>query len=372
MMAIMTYRIPRQHGLTLVELLIALVMGLILLAGMVTVFVANKQTFRFQDALSRLQENGRFAIALLERDIRRVGYTGFENLELLTNTVGYKKVSATCPAPVWLPDLGEPLDGFDNVGGTESAFSSLTPKPKSGTDVIRLFMGEELGIKVQKQPGNVSPGSADLQVTAGAKLKPGSVLLVVDEFGEQGSIFVATDVTALSAKTHTNIKHEASANPNDPVQNCVKSLARNYDGGYIVAMVRSIYYVAETTRKDVTGQPIPALYRSINYDAPEELVEGVEDMQIRYGVDTDGNGAVDGYDNAAEVTSASNWPSVRSVRFQLLLRSVDAKALPQANEVTFDVSVPDEVEAWDEGSPSTEGLWRQTYGTVVALRNRAE
>jgi len=64
----------RQHGLTLVELMIAMVLGLVLVAGAIQLLVSNKQSYRLQDSLSRLQENGRFAIQLLSDDIRMSGF----------------------------------------------------------------------------------------------------------------------------------------------------------------------------------------------------------------------------------------------------------------------------------------------------------
>ncbi|MQM39532.1 hypothetical protein KBTX_03561 [wastewater metagenome] len=64
----------RQQGLTLIELMIALVLGLMLSAGAVQLFIANKQSYRLQDALARVQENGRFAVHRLSRDIRMAGY----------------------------------------------------------------------------------------------------------------------------------------------------------------------------------------------------------------------------------------------------------------------------------------------------------
>lgn len=67
--------IPRfQFGLTLIEIMVALLLGAFLLAGVVQIFISNKQTYRVQQSLSRLQENGRFALDYLNRYIRQTGY----------------------------------------------------------------------------------------------------------------------------------------------------------------------------------------------------------------------------------------------------------------------------------------------------------
>ena len=64
-----------QHGLTLIEILVALVISLVLMAGVIQLFIGSKQTYRFHDALSRLQENGRLALDTMATDIRMASYS---------------------------------------------------------------------------------------------------------------------------------------------------------------------------------------------------------------------------------------------------------------------------------------------------------
>ncbi|MCB1919949.1 MAG: prepilin-type N-terminal cleavage/methylation domain-containing protein [Candidatus Competibacteraceae bacterium] len=66
--------IAPQQGFTLVEILAALVISLFLIAGVIQLFVGTKQTYRGHDGLSRIQENGRFALDAMTRDIRMTGY----------------------------------------------------------------------------------------------------------------------------------------------------------------------------------------------------------------------------------------------------------------------------------------------------------
>jgi type IV pilus assembly protein PilW len=75
----------RQKGLTLIEIMIALLLGAVLLAGVIQVFLNTKQTYKMQEALSRLQENGRFAMDFLGRDIRMADYRGCTTASLLLN-----------------------------------------------------------------------------------------------------------------------------------------------------------------------------------------------------------------------------------------------------------------------------------------------
>lgn len=65
----------RQQGLTLIEILIALLLGVFLIGGVLEIFVNTKETNRMQEALSRLQENGRFAMEFIGRDMRMASYS---------------------------------------------------------------------------------------------------------------------------------------------------------------------------------------------------------------------------------------------------------------------------------------------------------
>ncbi len=65
-----------QTGMTLIEIMIALLIGAFLLGGVLQIFINTKQTNIMQENISRLQENGRFAMEFLSRDIRMAGYWG--------------------------------------------------------------------------------------------------------------------------------------------------------------------------------------------------------------------------------------------------------------------------------------------------------
>ena len=66
--------ISKQHGLSLVELMVALVLSLVVLLVTTGIYVSNKQTYRFLDQYSLLQENGRFAIFFLREHILQTGF----------------------------------------------------------------------------------------------------------------------------------------------------------------------------------------------------------------------------------------------------------------------------------------------------------
>src|SRR5690554_297887 len=65
-----------QSGLSLIELMIAITLGLFLLAGVINLFVASRQSYQTQEALARMQEAGRFSMDFITQDLRRAGYWG--------------------------------------------------------------------------------------------------------------------------------------------------------------------------------------------------------------------------------------------------------------------------------------------------------
>lgn len=70
-----------QHGMTLIEIMVALVISLFLLAGLLQMFIATRQSARIQENLSRVQENGRFGIEYINRVIRQAGYRSRSTIE---------------------------------------------------------------------------------------------------------------------------------------------------------------------------------------------------------------------------------------------------------------------------------------------------
>ncbi|MCP3675718.1 MAG: pilus assembly protein PilW, partial [Gammaproteobacteria bacterium] len=66
----------KQRGISIVEIMIAVTISLILLAGIGQIYLSNKQTYRMTDAVSRLQESGRFAMNFITQSVRSAGHWG--------------------------------------------------------------------------------------------------------------------------------------------------------------------------------------------------------------------------------------------------------------------------------------------------------
>ena len=105
----------RQHGVTLVELMIALALGLLITVAMLKVYVDASGLYRFNEGLARVQENGRFALEFIRRDARVAGFWGCYSETPPTN-----QISTTSSA--WL-DVAAGYIAGTNDGGLNSADS---------------------------------------------------------------------------------------------------------------------------------------------------------------------------------------------------------------------------------------------------------
>lgn len=64
----------RQRGLTLIEMMVSIALGLLILAAILQLFTASRQTYRLQQNVARMQENARIAVEVLQRSVRDAGF----------------------------------------------------------------------------------------------------------------------------------------------------------------------------------------------------------------------------------------------------------------------------------------------------------
>src|SRR5262249_43779447 len=125
---------------------------------------------------------------------------------------------------------------------------------------------------------------------------------------------------AIGAGTTANIQHGTAGTPT----NASTNLTRAFDIGSLVQPVDTvIYYIASCAAINAPVCPAvtpPALWRIVGNGNPQELIEGVEGLQVRYGVDTDGDLLANSYSNADAV---ADWSTVVSVNVAVLVRSID-------------------------------------------------
>ncbi|HEX5339301.1 MAG TPA: PilW family protein [Gammaproteobacteria bacterium] len=326
-----------QHGLSLVELMIAMTLGLIVLAGVMSLFMTNKKSYTLQTAVARIQEGGRFSFDFLAQDVRQAGYMGcLKN----ANLVSYLDTSSPNTNTT---NFGDPVNGYEAAGdttdtgpgqsvtintvppvtaGTATFYpSTLTNVPTLDTAIAgKAIAGSDLLVihRVNTQPIYVtdvlgSGNSANVQVTTSAGIAAGQFGIVTD--CGSGALFQITKLPG-SNKIQANTGSDASpGNHEKPWKN---------DG----VKPGSSFYAPDTLAYfiGVGADGSPALFKADADNATtfttQELVSGVENMQILYGVDTDttADGIPNQYVTARNVAK-TDWTRVVNVRIGLLVRS---------------------------------------------------
>ena len=224
-----TVVLKKQLGLTLVELMVAMLVGLLLMAGILKVFSSNQQTYRVTENLSRVQENGRYAIDILTRSVRKAGHAG--------NNENSHKVSFLA-APTLLASPGPANFSTDGIiAGNNNEFS------------IRYIAGDKTNIT--DCLGN--PVSAGTEVTnrfyldtANNELECSSTLggaqPLVDNVEDMQILYgLSTDPTLLSGLGH-NVQVDCYLPAEQPVgtTNVTASSVTNCTSGLNFRQVVSI------------------------------------------------------------------------------------------------------------------------------------
>jgi type IV pilus assembly protein PilW len=340
----------RQRGFSLVELMVAITIGIILLAGVLQIYLSSKQSYRVQEATSRLQENGRFAIELLGRDIRDAGNFGCR-ARAASKPVeegGVLTVNHLNPAGTGYLQYNANLA----VTGVEGAVANVTP------DSITLQSTVDGGIKVL----NAGPQtSANIQVVSPNTLASGNIVLVTD--CENGDVF---QISGGNPGASGTVVHNTGAGSPGNIQavTCTGAnahcLSKVYGTDARIFTTRQLTY---TIAPGASGQN--ALFLSVNGAPPQELVEGVENMQILYGVDgPDADFSAEQYLTAAQV--GANFNQVVSVQISLLLVSAGdtgANVVTAPQTYTFPLGAASATTAADR-------RLRRVFTSTFSVRNR--
>jgi type IV pilus assembly protein PilW len=355
----------RQRGLSLVEILVALTISLFVVAGVIQLFVSSKQTYRSYDALSRIQENGRFALELMARDIRMAGHYGCLPAALITNpgAGAFRNQLNTPNAYFW--NFGQPIQGFESTGAgawTPALDASITsPFAGGNVDVLTIRSTDGPIALIDAHAGPLAdPRARGTNFTA--------CDVVVAANCAEASVFQVTGVAGALAivgpppiPAGQLLQHAQGGACGGAPGNSAATLGTTFNpglGGEVAQVSTKSYYI----RDGASGRP--ALWRVVGPDAPQELVEGVERMEIRYGICT-GTGAARSVNPPYVAANAAgiNWANVCSVRIDLLLASLEDNLVTTAQTVVFPADTGTTVLA-------TDRRLRQGFSTTVGIRNR--
>jgi type IV pilus assembly protein PilW len=325
---------PKQSGMTLIEIMIAMLIGVFLVGGILQVFINTKQSYRVVEGQSRLQENARFAIDLMTQDIRMAGFRGCNSQSTLTNHLN--------TPTSFLYNFNTSLQGFESTSATAwtPAIDAAITSPNGGSDVITIRKAEGQGNVVTAH----ADGVADLTLANVTDLASGSVVVVSDCAAAD-----AFQVTTSPMPTAAPFVISHAATGTAP-GNATQPLSQSFNGGQVYPINTISYYV-----RDNNGQP--SLYRRVGASDAQELVEGIEQMQILYGEDTNADKVPDYYVAANSVVNMAN---VVSVRISLLVRSMDDNLASQAQDYTYNGAT----------TTPTDLRIRRVFNATIALRNR--
>lgn len=378
-----------QTGMTMVEIMVALVISLVLIAGLIQIFVGNKTTYRSNSGLEQLQDNGRTAISFLNYDLRMAGYIGCARMPLPPSVNNpfvnvLKATTSTTALPSWLifdsnfrPTTS--IRGYDN-GMTSSFPAEFNTLAIPKTDAIGVFRAD-----------------ATNEYTINTQINTKITLYNNNHNIQQGEYLIASDCTnaALFQMTNANPGNNineveyttattvspGNCNPcSDRSPSNFPTFTPNVTPTVLMRFVANAYYIGtgQSGRRALFRQKLQSTTTGTPSMAPvsEELIEGVQDMQIQYGIDNSNPmiGQADQY-----VTSTTDWTRVVSVRINLLLESAEDNVLDKALPYTVnsDGTITFNGVVFSGFTPSSghvseldDRRLRQVFSATISVRNQ--
>jgi type IV pilus assembly protein PilW len=353
-----------SRGFSLVELMIALVITLILIAGIGQIFVSSKKSFTIQDSLARQQENGRYAIELIAQDLRRAGYFG--------GTAIIPEIIGTQP----------PIDADT---GTGESFTCPTGDNTWGRMIyFRIFGINDARTNYACIPASGAPNGylrGDvLVVRYGSPFQVGGTTVedFVDPDTGEGNNRLYLRNTVFQGRIFNGSEQGNS-------ENQVETVAATRES----VLVAHAYYIGDSGR-ECRGQTVPSLFRvTLSNDGTpevEEIAYGIDQLQVRYGVDEDididgsldttpefidpdGDNLIDAYldankinnDDSPPFDSVPHWRQVVATKVWLITRAECGETGLVNNQTYADLG--------DVDYAVNDDFRRQRYQTTVFLRN---
>jgi type IV pilus assembly protein PilW len=295
---------PAARGLTIIEVMVSLVLGLLVVGAAALLFSGTRVANRQGENLSRMAESVRTSYDMMAREIREAGGAPCDARSNTANVLGVAD---------WWATWGEPLRGFDGTtafGG--AAFGTAVGERVNGTHAIVVRYGQALdALRVTAHDiaaNQITVLPADHGVAAGD-------MLMMCDF-RQMAVFSASSVsTAAGTINHAQggtAPANCTANLGLPVV-CAAGTPRQFAVGSLMArFVVAGWYIGNNGRPETGGR---SLYR-VTRNGFEEVAEGVRDLQLSFlpaaGAD---------YVTPGTVT---DWTSVLAVRVDLVYESPEA------------------------------------------------
>jgi len=323
--------VRRFRGFTLIELMVAMLLGLIVIGGVTSVFLAGQQTYRTNEALGDVEDGSRTAFEMLARDIRSAGLTGCDTSSgRVSNTLN---PSATN----WWADWNNALHGYDNAAAIDDpALTAVLPtsgptSPVVGQSSVHVISTGGLGLTVNF---DTEPGASIHLNETTSDLGVGDVVMICDPDHAAIAQISGPNATNITVADHNT---GASISPG----NCSKGLGyptscspvgNVYTFGHnsrVAKLTASDWYIGNNSAGGTS------LYRlslvnsgSGPVPTPQEMVRNVSSMQILY-LQPPGTS----YVTASNVTGTSalgppptGWAAVDAAQITLTVYSTNPRA----------------------------------------------
>lgn len=320
-----------QRGFSLIELMVAMVIGLVLMTGVVQMFLSSKQVFSTQQGISRVQETGRLAVDFIAEDVRESGFFGCArptkwNFFNTLNNAG--KFGRDFSLTNWLQIFTAAPTGMD-----------LGDAPKAGTPILALYgansesvsvvgmnTSNEVFVAQTPSEGSGCPsGFCEKDIVAATDCEKIWIFEVTTS--EEETITVEGEsVNAVS------LEHGSAGNSISQWGGVTTSLAGRIDRvvSEVYKIESSVYFIRDNT----AGRP--TLWHKRGDSTPYELLEGVENVNIELGLDNAGADlVVDEYVNPSDMTSSAQWGQVAAMRLELLVQSPEDNVASEPQSYTF-------------------------------------
>lgn len=318
-----TYRRPAgTQGFSLIELMVALVLGLIVSGAALTLFVTNRQTYTASENLGRIQESERTAFELMSRDIRESAGNACQKNLPVANVVNN-------PTGHWYTDFAGGVQGYDGTTvSPDVPFGTGAGQRVSGTDAIDLKSSVSDGLTIVNMPGG---SSADLKLnTADNELADGDIVMAcnfdhvaifqVSQINGGGVNVVHNTGTGSPGNCSHGLGYPTVCSPTGNEYHFEDHLPST------LAKLRATRWYIGYNGRSYNGQASRSLYQSTIKNtggslsvANNEITEGVSNMQLKYLL-SDGDDYVD-----ASTISAADWSSdkVVAVKIAMTLEGLD-------------------------------------------------
>ena len=321
-----TITLKHSQGFTLTEIMIALLLSLVLMAGVLTIMSSSKRTYALQTKLAELQDNARFVMNDLKNDLRMAGYGG----------------------------CGGGFDPFFSGNNLNNQLirgdgTSTSSFPRSDKMILNFSELLPYTIVASTQNGGISR------------------IGLSDSLGTDN--FTVSSCSGPSDPSTYNVITTASSSEIDLTRSPLElpiDIFLSYIMYYEVCYIEGEFALY---RGRSTGN------NTLCDDSTRELViEGVENMQVRYGIDTDGDNIANRYSvtpplSASPQQCGDNTTNVVSVRITLLMRTVGKRSdLDEATDKTFQLD-PNIVEYNPNGNLLESGYRHRLFTSTIQIRN---